>query len=178
MLLSRWKWWIRQLAPEATPSDQAISNEETAILWRSLERIPETYREPLVLFYREHQSVETVAMNLDLTEDAVKQRLSRGRKLLAEEVMAFISGALARTNPGQAFTLGVLAALPITLASSAKAATLVAAAAKGGATVAGTGFISVVLGVLSGLGAGISVRFSRLARVVENTSVTTRTRLN
>jgi len=40
---------------EPLPHDQAISNEEEAILWRSLERIPETYREPLVLFYREHQ---------------------------------------------------------------------------------------------------------------------------
>jgi len=30
--------------------------EEEAILWRSLERIPETYREPLILFYREHES--------------------------------------------------------------------------------------------------------------------------
>ena len=156
-------------ALEATPSDQAITNEETAILWRSLERIPETYREPLVLFYREHQSVETVAVNLDLTEDAVKQRLSRGRKLLAEEVMAFVAGALARTNPGQAFTLGVLAALPITLASSAKAATLAAAAAKGGATVTGTGFISLVLGVLSGPALGFLFGFLGWREGLKNT---------
>ena len=107
-------------------------------MWRSVERIPETYREPLILFYREHQSIETVAANLELSEDAVKQRLSRGRKLLQEQVLAFVEGALARTNPGQAFTLGVLAALPITLASSAKAAAMAAAAAKGSATVTGT----------------------------------------
>ncbi len=93
---------------EPLPPEQTISNEEQAILWRSLEKIPELYREPLVLFYREHQSIEAVAKNLELTEDAVKQRLSRGRKLLHEEVLAFVEGALARTNPGQAFTLGVL----------------------------------------------------------------------
>jgi RNA polymerase sigma factor (sigma-70 family) len=116
------------------PADQTISNEEQAILWRSLERIPEIYREPLVLFYREHQSIETVAQNLDLTEDTVKQRLSRGRKLLHEQVLAFVEGALAKTNPGKVFTVGVLAALPATLATSAKAATIAAAAAKGGAT--------------------------------------------
>ena len=46
---------------EPLPSERAISQEEEAILWRSLERIPEIYREPLILFYREHQSVETVA---------------------------------------------------------------------------------------------------------------------
>jgi RNA polymerase sigma factor (sigma-70 family) len=146
-------------APEAAPSDQAISHEEQAILWRSLERIPEMYREPLVLFYREHQSVEAVAEKLGLSRDAVKQRLSRGRKLLQGEVLEFITGALARTNPGQAFTVGVLAALPVTLASSAKAAALAAAAAKGGATATGTGFVSVVLGVLSGPALGFLLGF-------------------
>src|SRR5712675_2050284 len=45
-------------APEPLPSDYMISREEEAILWRSIERIPESYREPLVLYYREHQSVE------------------------------------------------------------------------------------------------------------------------
>jgi RNA polymerase sigma factor (sigma-70 family) len=133
---------------EPQPAEQTISNEEQAILWRSLEKIPEIYREPLVLFYREHQSIEAVAEKLELTEDNVKQRLSRGRKLLHEQVLAFVEGALARTNPGKVFTLGVLAALPITLAASAKAAT-VAAAAKGGATVAGKGLVGVVLGILA-----------------------------
>src|SRR5207237_1563628 len=102
-------------------SDQAISNEEQAILWRSLERIPDLYREPLVLFYREHQSIEAVAQKLELSEDAVKQRLSRGRKVLQEEVAAFVTSALERTNPGQAFTFAVLAALPA-MTLSAKAA--------------------------------------------------------
>ncbi|MGH7950858.1 MAG: RNA polymerase sigma factor [Limisphaerales bacterium] len=123
-------------SPEPLPVEQTISNEETAILWRSLEKIPEVYREPLVLFYREHQSIEIVAANLDLTEDAVKQRLSRGRKLLQEQVLAFVEGALARTNPGQAFTLAVLATLPV-LTISAKAATVGAAAVKGGVAVKG-----------------------------------------
>src|ERR1035437_7278907 len=120
-------------SPEPLPMDQTISNEEQAILWRSLARIPEIYREPLVLFYREHQSIEAVSEKLELTEDAVKQRLSRGRKLLHEQVLAFVEGALEKTNPGKVFTLGVLAALPA-LTISAKAATLGAAAAKGSAT--------------------------------------------
>lgn len=118
-------------AIEPPPHDLAIHKEEEAILWRSVGRIPEIYREPLVLFYREHQSIGAVAKNLDLSEDAVKQRLSRGRKLLHEQVLAFVEGTLERTNPGQAFTLVVLAALP-SLAISAKAATVAAAAAKGG----------------------------------------------
>lgn len=105
-------------ADEALPSDLAISHEEEIILWRALEKIPELYREPLVLFYREHESIETVATQLDLTEDAVKQRLSRGRKLLQEEVQAFVENTLRRTAPGRAFSGAVLAALPIGPAAS------------------------------------------------------------
>ena len=135
-------------SPEAPPSSQAITNEETAILWRSLERVPEMYREPLVLFYREHQSIGTVATNLDLTEDAVKQRLARGRKMLQEQVLAFVEGALTRTNPGQAFTFAVLAALPVTLVTSAKAASLATATTAGGAMAKGAVFGSVLGGLL------------------------------
>jgi RNA polymerase sigma factor (sigma-70 family) len=133
---------------EPSPPEQTISREEEAILWRSIERIPEIYREPLVLFYREHQSIECVAQSLELSEDAVKQRLSRGRKLLHEQVLAFVEGALERTNPGKAFTVGVLMALPA-LAISAKAATLGATAIKGSTTAkaaAVTGVLGAILG--------------------------------
>ena len=137
-------------APEPLPPDYVMSREEEAILWRSLQTIPETYREPLVLFYREHQSVERVAQALELSEDAVHQRLSRGRKLLQEQVLAFVEGALERTNPGKVFTLAVLASLP-GLTISAKAAML-GAAVKGGATAktAGAlGWFGLLLGPLA-----------------------------
>jgi len=131
---------------EPLPIEQTISHEEAAILWRSLERIPEIYREPLVLFYREHQSIETVAANLELSEDAVKQRLSRGRKMLHEQVLAFVEGALARTNPGQAFTLSVVAALPL-LATTVPAA-VGTATAQGGAAAKATGLIAFLQAIL------------------------------
>jgi hypothetical protein len=149
-------------ASEALPSERALQREEEAILWRSLERMPENYREPLILFYREHQSIEAVAAQLELSEDAVKQRLSRGRKLLQVEVLAFVEGALERTNPGKAFTLAVLATLPI-LSTSAKAATLGAVAAKGtlaAKTAAGVGLFNAIIGPLIGfLGPWFQYRF-------------------
>jgi len=135
-------------APEPPPHDLTISKEEAAILWRSIERIPEIYREPLILFYREHQAIEVVAEKLELTEDNVKQRLSRGRKMLHDEVLAFVEGALARTNPGKVFTLAVLAALP-SLAISAKAATLGASAAKGTIAVKAMGLLGLCGALLS-----------------------------
>ncbi len=139
-------------SPEPLPPDQVISEEEKAILWRSLERIPEIYREPLVLFYREHQSIEAVARDLELSEDAVKQRLSRGRKLLQEQFLAFVAGALKQTAPDKTFTLGVIAALPL-LATTAKAATATATATKGGAMAKATGlgaFLQAILKSVSG----------------------------
>lgn len=139
-------------AHEALPSEQAISREEEAILWRSLEKIPELYREPLILFYREHQSIESVAAELELSEDAVKQRLSRGRKLLQEEVHAFVESALRRTAPGQAFSGAVFAALPLAAGPAATAG--VGAGAKGTAA-AKSGFLAVWVAPFIGIAAGI-----------------------
>jgi Na+/glutamate symporter len=113
-------------------------------LWRSLERIPEAFREPLVLFYRENQSVETVAANLDLSEDAVKQRLSRGRKLLQEEVLAFVEGALKKTSPDKTFTLGVLTALSVTGTTTKAAAVGTTMAKVGAAAKIGAAFASAI----------------------------------
>jgi len=140
-------------APEPSPSARAISREEEAILWRALEQIPDTYREPLILFYREQQSVERVAQELELSEDAVKQRLSRGRKLLTEEVAAFVEGTLKRSGPNKTFTLGVLAALPV-LSVSAKAAVVGSTAAKGSAlakSAASIGVAGAILGPIIGV---------------------------
>jgi RNA polymerase sigma factor (sigma-70 family) len=130
-------------ATEDSPTDHAISQEEEAILWRSIEDIPISYREPLILFYREHQSIQRVADALDLTEDAVKQRLSRGRKLLREQVLAFVEGALERTNPSAAFTHSVLLALPAMTTATATSAG--SAAWKAGAT--GKGVAAILGGV-------------------------------
>ena len=144
-------------AVEALPSEQAISREEESILWRSLEKIPKLYREPLILYYRENQSSEQVALSLDLTEDAVKQRLSRGRKLLQDEVQRFVESALRRTAPGQAFSGVVLAMLPL---AAGPAATVGMGAGAKGTAAAKSSFLSgwllplsPFLGIAAGVGA-------------------------
>lgn len=128
-------------APEPSPSALAIQRDEETILWREMEHIPEIYREPLILFYRQNQSIANVAAALDLSEDAVKQRLSRGRKLLQEQVLAFVEGTLARTNPGPAFTSQVMAALPITAGGAIKSASVATAAAKAATAAKATGIL-------------------------------------
>ncbi len=130
-------------ASEAQPSEQAVRQDETAIMWRALEQIPETYREPLILFHRENQSVERVAAALDLSEDTVKQRLVRGRQMLRSEVEKVVEGALQRTAPGRAFTSGVMGALPATMA--AKVAAGGVAAAKGAAGGGAFGILTAIM---------------------------------
>jgi DNA-directed RNA polymerase specialized sigma24 family protein len=107
-------------------------------------------REPLILFYREHQSIETVAAHLELSEDAARQRLARGRTLLQEQVLAFVEGALKRSNPGKAFTVAVVASLPA-LAVSAHAAAIGATAAAGSATTKTLGAASLLHALLGPL---------------------------
>ena len=138
-------------APEPIPADHAVSREEEAILWRSLEHIPETYREPLILFYREDQSIERVAEALDLSSDAVRQRLSRGRKLLEERVAAFVEGALRQSLPGRSFTAQVMSVLPLQMAAAGLASAGSAAKATKAATLAGglTTLISFLPGAAS-----------------------------
>src|SRR2546425_7390289 len=128
---------------EPRPADHAIRREEESILWRSLERIPEAFREPLILYYREHQSTERVAAALALSEEAVRQKLSRGRQLVHEKGVAFVEGALERSAPGKAFTIGVLTALPF-FTTSAAAATVATTAAKGSAVAKSAGLLAMV----------------------------------
>jgi RNA polymerase sigma factor (sigma-70 family) len=148
-------------APEPAPLDQAISAEEQALLWRALARIPETYREPLVLFYREQQSIESVAQALSLSEDAAKQRLARGRRLLQDQMQVFVEGALARSAPSVAFTAGVLAALPVASPTAAAAAVAVKAT-KTGTLAKATGLAAIfaaLVGPIVGFASGyFSVR--------------------
>jgi RNA polymerase sigma factor (sigma-70 family) len=135
-------------ATAPTPREHAISKEEEAILWSALEQIPETCREPLILYYREQQSVQQVAEALEISEDAVKQRLSRGRKMLKEQVAAFVEETLGRTGPKKAFTVAVLAAIPA--AAPKVAAAGVAATAATGAGLAG-GLLGTIGGFLGGV---------------------------
>jgi len=56
---------------ESPAPDEVVANEEeAALVCKSLARLPETYRLPLILFYREGQSVRAVADALAISEDA------------------------------------------------------------------------------------------------------------
>ena len=80
------------VSSEPAPPEEAMRREERAMLWSTLERLPVEYREPLVLFYRHGESVAAVAAALELSEDAARQRLSRGRAMLAKRLEHIVHG--------------------------------------------------------------------------------------
>jgi RNA polymerase sigma factor (sigma-70 family) len=112
-----------------TPLDNAADREAAALVWRALEELPDEVREPLVLFYRSEQSVREVADHLGLSEEAARQRLSRGRKALRAGVAEIVERALAASKPGAAFTAAVVAALGGEAAAATGAASAPAPAA-------------------------------------------------
>jgi len=143
-----------QTASDAiSPPQEAITREEQALIWSALERLPIEYREPMVLYYRQQESVAEMAAALELSEEAARQRLVRGRAMLAGRLDALIDRGLRAGAPTRAFTLAVLAAIP-GAALSAKASTL-GAAVKGSASVkaaASTGILaSALLGPIVGM---------------------------
>ncbi|HVS52089.1 MAG TPA: sigma-70 family RNA polymerase sigma factor [Opitutaceae bacterium] len=109
-----------EAAATVAPDVQAIEREEEAIVNQALSALPEDFREALVLYYREEHSTAAVAEALEISEDAVRQRLARGRRLLQQRVFEQIERTLRRTAPGAALVVAVLALLPPTPAADSQ----------------------------------------------------------
>ncbi len=64
--------------------ENVINQEQLSILRRELAFASSTYRNILVAYYLDNKSIREIATANNLTEEAVKQRLLRGRSLLKE----------------------------------------------------------------------------------------------
>lgn len=139
---------------EPTPLERTIANEQSEWLWSVLEQIPENYREPMVLYYRDGQPVAQIAAMLEISEDTAKQRLSRGRKAMRDEIALAVEKSLGQQRSSPAFAVGVLSAIGSSAASKATGTVV-----SGGISAATTGWsMSAILGSLGGLiGAGIGI---------------------
>jgi len=105
------------------PARILAQSEQNRLIWSALEKIPEKYRVPLVLFYRSGQSLTEIAEALELSKEVLSMRLSRARKYLRRELEKQVEGAIAANGPGEFFSLAVIAALPAlaTFSTTAKA---------------------------------------------------------
>ncbi|MGC9943806.1 MAG: RNA polymerase sigma factor [Verrucomicrobiota bacterium] len=141
------------VSPADEPDEQAISKEEASILWHVLAGIPEIYREPMVLYYRQNESITKVADVMEISEEAVRQRLSRGRALLNDRVTKVVHSGLRRTAPADTFAVAVIASLPMLAAVTTAKGSVIGMATTKGATGQATGLIGLLKGI--GLFAGI-----------------------
>lgn len=143
------------LIPESVVKEEAVDREEADLVWQTLSQLPESYREPLVLYYRNERSVSEVAGALSLSQSATKQRLARGREMLRTEVLATIEQRLRKSVPTAAFAMGVMAvvsgstktAAAATGVTVAKVASTATKTAVGGAA---TGSLFGLLGAFAG----------------------------
>ena len=105
------------------PSTVASSREEEALVWNTLEKIPDSYREAIILFDREDQSIAEVAAALEISEEAARQRLSRGRALIREQLAGLVERELRSGRPGRTFTVAVMSGIASTTAGASVALT-------------------------------------------------------
>jgi RNA polymerase sigma factor (sigma-70 family) len=134
-------------ADGAGPLESAIKKEHEELVSDAIRRIPEQYREPLVLYYRRQQSVKQVALSLDLSQDVVRQRLHRGRKMIKEQLSSIVEETLSTTGPKKAFTTAVIASI----AGMAIKGTGVAAVAGIAAGTSTTGTTTGLAALMSGV---------------------------
>lgn len=146
-------------------TQSAAESDQVVLVWESLERMPPHYREVLVLYYREGRDISETAALLGLTEECVKQRLSRGRSMLRARVADAVEDVLTTARPNPAFTIAVLSALPALATVQAAAQT----AGEGAAlSVAGKGVAAAGIGAFAGAVAGMTGGFFGMWASIRN----------
>ncbi len=142
------------------PVTALLRDEERRVLAAVIDDLPEETREVVILYYREGSSARQVGELLGMSEDAVKQRLSRARARMREEMLRRFSGIVARTAPAAGFATVVGAAITAGAPAVSAAVTITAAKAGGGTVTsmilllakgAGAGALAGIAGVVLGL---------------------------
>ena len=99
---------LAQIADRAdSPEDQAEKAERRRLVLSALDKLSEGSREVLVLHYIEGLATPRIATQLDLTEEAVRQRLRRARQQMREEVEDMVADVLRDEAPGADFSASV-----------------------------------------------------------------------
>lgn len=137
-----------------TVADEMIASEQARAVSEALSNLPEETREVVTLFYREEQSIAQVASLLDLSEAAVKKRLSRARETLRASLLEQAASTLSCTKPGPDFTAMIVGALPVTVPSGAAFAALAAKIHGSGAWAAAAKLLLPFSGALLGAAGG------------------------
>lgn len=148
--------------PSPNGCDAMAQVEEEQAAAEIISALPEDSRETLLLFYREGQSSQQVALLLGLSDAAVRKRLSRARASVREEMLKRF-GEFARSSaPGAAFATVVSSVVMLAAPGTANAVILstsigVAGGSAGKVGLGGLGANSALGGAAAGgLGATLN----------------------
>lgn len=132
-------------SPEA--SERLLRVEEELAAADIISALPEESRETLLLYYREGQSSQQVALLLGLSDATVRKRLSRARSTVREEMLKRFGEFARASAPGTSFAAVVSSLLMVAAPGTASAMIIgssvgVAGASKLGASGLGASSIS------------------------------------
>ena len=113
---------FESLVDDSLPDEKLNQAQREKILAAAMAKLPDESRDIVVLYYREQQSAEHVAKLLDLEPATVRQRLSRARKTLAEDLLKRVGKAALLTAPSLSAT-AILSSVAMFAAPPAAAAT-------------------------------------------------------
>ncbi len=149
--------------PSPTPGQRLLQTEEEMAAEEIISALPEDSRETLLLYYREGQSSQQVAVLLGLSDAAVRKRLSRARSSVREDMLRRFGEFASASAPSAAFAVAVTSAA-MAAAPAASAAVIIGASAVGTSASAAAGKVGA-----SGLGASAvngGVAFAALGAVL------------
>ena len=78
--------WRRHTVALDDVTEPSYQQPDLPVLKEKVEKLPERYRLPMYLYYYEELSVKEIAHVIKSTEGTVKSLLSRGRKMLRDEL--------------------------------------------------------------------------------------------
>ncbi|WP_341206971.1 sigma-70 family RNA polymerase sigma factor [uncultured Psychrosphaera sp.] len=96
---------------DLTHEEQVLLKEKNSILNSFLEKLPDDSRDVVLLYYREEQSTQHVATLLEISPENVRQKLTRARRLLKDELLSSFGKVIFSTAPSATFTALVMASL-------------------------------------------------------------------
>ncbi len=140
--------------PGAQPMQQVLEDEREHAAFELISSLPDDSREALLLFYREGQSSQQVAILLGISDAAARKRLSRARQLVRDDMLKRFGDFARSSAPSAAFTAAVITTLGIASKPAAAAGAAVIGTAAVSGTVAGKG-LAAVFGMSSLIGGSL-----------------------
>jgi RNA polymerase sigma-70 factor (ECF subfamily) len=80
-------------APVATPSAMLLARERREVLLRALDRLPEDYRQVMLLRYQQEMTFEEIGRQMARSADAARMLWARALERLKHELRAFSESA-------------------------------------------------------------------------------------